>query len=52
MFSEKPLGVNAREGKEVFELARQKKLFLMEAFWSRFFPVIRYFYALKLMFIF
>jgi dihydrodiol dehydrogenase / D-xylose 1-dehydrogenase (NADP) len=39
VFSEKPIGVNVREATEVFELAKEKKLFLMEAFWSRFFPV-------------
>jgi dihydrodiol dehydrogenase / D-xylose 1-dehydrogenase (NADP) len=42
VFSEKPIGVNSREAKEVFELAKQRTLFLMEAFWSRFFPVWRH----------
>ncbi|XP_002742436.1 trans-1,2-dihydrobenzene-1,2-diol dehydrogenase-like [Saccoglossus kowalevskii] len=35
---EKPLGVNLRETKEVLSLAKEKKLFCMEAIWSRFFP--------------
>lgn len=35
---EKPIGINVREAKEMVELAREKKLFLMEAIWSRFFP--------------
>ncbi|KAI6176316.1 Trans-1,2-dihydrobenzene-1,2-diol dehydrogenase-like [Aphelenchoides bicaudatus] len=42
VLSEKPIGVNLREATEAFELAKQKKLFLMEAFWSRFFPVWRH----------
>jgi dihydrodiol dehydrogenase / D-xylose 1-dehydrogenase (NADP) len=35
---EKPLGMNVREVKEMISLAREKKLFLMEAIWSRCFP--------------
>ncbi|XP_006826073.1 trans-1,2-dihydrobenzene-1,2-diol dehydrogenase-like [Saccoglossus kowalevskii] len=35
---EKPLAVNLRETKEVLSLAKEKKLFCMEAIWSRFFP--------------
>jgi len=35
---EKPLGINVRETQEMIDLAKQKKLFLMEAVWSRFFP--------------
>ena len=35
---EKPIGVNAKEAKEMFEKAKEKNLFLMEATWSRFFP--------------
>jgi dihydrodiol dehydrogenase / D-xylose 1-dehydrogenase (NADP) len=38
---EKPLTINAKEAKEVIELAREKKLFLMEAMWTRFFPVMK-----------
>lgn len=37
---EKPLAMNTREVKEILELAKQKKLFFMEAFWTRFFPAI------------
>jgi len=36
---EKPLGINVRETKEMLDLAKSKNLFLMEAIWSRFFPV-------------
>lgn len=35
---EKPLAMNVKETKELVEYARQKKLFFMEAIWSRFFP--------------
>jgi len=35
---EKPLAMNVRETKELVEYARSKKLFFMEAIWSRFFP--------------
>merc|ERR1719210_1114664 len=38
---EKPLGINEAEVKEMVELARVKKRFLMEAMWTRFFPAIR-----------
>jgi dihydrodiol dehydrogenase / D-xylose 1-dehydrogenase (NADP) len=37
---EKPFTINAQEAEEVVKLAREKKVFLMEAMWSRFFPVI------------
>jgi len=37
---EKPLGVNRREVKILTEKAYEKKLFLMEALWSRFLPNI------------
>lgn len=36
---EKPLAVNLGEGSKLIELARQKNVFLMEALWSRFFPL-------------
>ncbi len=36
---EKPLGINVKETKEMLALAKSKNLFLMEAIWSRFFPV-------------
>ena len=35
---EKPFTMNAREAQAVVDLAREKKLFLMEAMWSRFLP--------------
>ncbi|CAG7836531.1 unnamed protein product [Allacma fusca] len=35
---EKPMCVNVRETQEVVELARAKKVFLMEGIWSRAFP--------------
>ena len=37
---EKPFTVNAREAEEVIALARRKKVFLMEAMWTRFVPLI------------
>jgi dihydrodiol dehydrogenase / D-xylose 1-dehydrogenase (NADP) len=36
---EKPFTVNANEAKEVIKIAGEKKLFIMEAMWSRFLPV-------------
>jgi predicted dehydrogenase len=35
---EKPFTINAREAEEVVAIAREKKLFLMEGMWTRFFP--------------
>jgi predicted dehydrogenase len=37
---EKPLTVNAREAEEVIALARRNGVFLMEAMWTRFVPLI------------
>ena len=37
---EKPLGVNAKEVRQMINKAREKNLFLMEALWSRFLPNI------------
>jgi predicted dehydrogenase len=37
---EKPFAINATEASTVVKLARQKKLFCMEAMWMRFFPVM------------
>ena len=37
---EKPFTINAREAQEVINLARAQKLFLMEAMWTRFLPLI------------
>lgn len=38
---EKPFTVNAAEAEAVFDLARRKNLFCMEALWSRFLPATR-----------
>lgn len=37
---EKPLTVNAAQARELIELAREQKLFLMEAVWTRFLPAV------------
>lgn len=37
---EKPFTINAVEAEEVINLARQKRLFLMEAMWTRFLPAV------------
>jgi len=36
---EKPLTINAKEARKVIEYARAKRVFLMEAMWTRFLPV-------------
>lgn len=38
---EKPLTVNAREAQELVSLAGERKVFLMEAVWTRFLPATR-----------
>ena len=38
---EKPLCMNLKETQELVELARSKKLFLMEAVWSRCLPAYK-----------
>ncbi|KAJ4297626.1 hypothetical protein N0V90_005519 [Kalmusia sp. IMI 367209] len=38
---EKPMAMNAQEGHEMIEAARKKGVFLMEAVWTRFFPVTK-----------
>lgn len=38
---EKPFTVNAHEAREVVEAAREKGVFVMEAMWTRFFPLMR-----------
>lgn len=38
---EKAMFLNSAQAKEVFALARQKKVFVMEAMWSRFLPAVR-----------
>lgn len=35
---EKPLGINLKECKELFALAKEKNILLMEAMWTRFIP--------------
>ena len=37
---EKPMGINAQQLKDMMALAKAKKVFLMEAFWSRFNPAL------------
>lgn len=37
---EKPFTINASEAQDVISFAREKELFLMEAMWTRFLPVI------------
>lgn len=37
---EKPFTINERELEQVVRVARKRKLFLMEAMWTRFFPVM------------
>ena len=37
---EKPLTVNAHEARKLIDCARRRGLFLMEAMWTRFFPVM------------
>lgn len=37
---EKPFAVNAREAKVMIDRAREKNLFLMDAFWTRYFPAM------------
>ncbi len=38
---EKPFTINRRQAREVVDVARHKKLFLMEAMWTRFLPAVR-----------
>jgi predicted dehydrogenase len=37
---EKPFAINATEAREVVAMARERQLFLMEAMWTRFLPVM------------
>lgn len=37
---EKPFAINAREAEAMVKKAREKKVFLMEAMWTRFIPVV------------
>lgn len=36
---EKPLNVNAKETKELIKVSKEKKVFLMEALWTRYLPI-------------
>ncbi|XP_042328856.1 trans-1,2-dihydrobenzene-1,2-diol dehydrogenase-like [Sceloporus undulatus] len=36
---EKPMGMNAAEVREMIKVAKENNVFLMEGFWTRFFPV-------------
>jgi predicted dehydrogenase len=38
---EKPFTINRRQAREIVDVARHKKVFLMEAMWSRFLPAVR-----------
>jgi len=38
---EKPFTVTAQQAKDIFALAKEKNLFVMEAFWTKFFPIFR-----------
>jgi predicted dehydrogenase len=38
---EKAFALNARDAKEVFAAAREKGVFVMEALWTRFFPLVQ-----------
>lgn len=38
---EKPFTINRRQAREVIDVARHKKIFLMEAMWTRFLPAVR-----------
>lgn len=38
---EKPLTVNAQQAQKLYDYAKEQKLFLMEAVWTRFLPAIR-----------
>ncbi|KAK0543448.1 hypothetical protein OC846_006411 [Tilletia horrida] len=37
---EKPFTINAKQAERLFDLAKQKNLLLMEAVWTRFFPIV------------
>ncbi|KAI9038747.1 Gfo/Idh/MocA family protein [Aspergillus affinis] len=38
---EKPIAINARDAKKITDAAREKNVFLMEAVWTRFFPIAK-----------
>jgi len=37
---EKPFTINTAEAEDIINMAREKKLFLMEAMWTRFLPIL------------
>ncbi|KAG6599575.1 Dimeric dihydrodiol dehydrogenase [Phytophthora cinnamomi] len=39
---EKPMAMNSKQSASLIALAREKKLFLMEGMWTRFFPSVRF----------
>ncbi|KAG7386813.1 hypothetical protein PHYPSEUDO_015210 [Phytophthora pseudosyringae] len=39
---EKPMAMNVKQASAAIALAREKKLFLMEGMWTRFFPAVRH----------
>lgn len=39
---EKPMAMNSKQATQAVALAREKKLFLMEGMWTRFFPAVRF----------
>jgi predicted dehydrogenase len=40
VFNEKPFAINEKQAKEIVAVAREKKVFLMEAMWTQFFPAM------------
>ena len=40
VLTEKPFTINAQEAREVIQFAREQRLFLMEAMWTRFIPAM------------
>ncbi|KAE8259059.1 hypothetical protein A4X13_0g1276 [Tilletia indica] len=37
---EKPFTINEKQAQRIFSVAKEKKLFVMEAVWTRFFPIV------------
>lgn len=40
MLCEKPFTLNAKDAKDIFDAAKAKGVFVMEAVWTRFFPIV------------
>ncbi|KAL9940327.1 hypothetical protein V8E36_001032 [Tilletia maclaganii] len=38
---EKPFTINAKQAERIFAVAKEKNLFVMEAVWTRFFPIVK-----------